>query len=219
MSLQGTNAKPRRILKIAGLAVGTLLAATAIFLIVVIANDRLHQPARPEPAVFIAKAKQYDVHIKRDTFGVPHVIGPRDADVAFGLAFAHSEDDFATLQQVALAARGQLAATEGPKAAVADYLVHLLRVWEPVNAKYDTGLPADVRQILEAYADGVNCYAALHPDQVIRGVLPLTGKDIAAGFVFKTPFFFGLDRALLKLNAPQKKKGTSTAALSLSLSN
>src|SRR5262249_34705640 len=39
------------------------------------------------------------------------------------------------------------------------------------------------------------------------------------GFVFKTPFFFGLDRALLKLNTPQKKKGTSTAALSLSLSN
>jgi acyl-homoserine-lactone acylase len=232
MSLSKANTKPRRVLKIAGLTLGGLIAAMVIFLVAVIVNDRLQQPAPPDPAVFVAKAKLYDVHIKRDTFGVPHVFGPRDADVAFGLAFVHSEDDFATLQQVALAARGQLAAHEGPKGAVADYLVHLLRVWETVNAKYESDLPADVRQVLEAYADGVNYYAALHPDQVMRGALPLTGKDIAAGFVFKTPFFFGLDRALLQLNSPEqgkdKNKGGSKTALlsapsslaaSLSLSN
>ena len=129
--------------------------------------------------------------------------------MAFGLGFAHSEDDFATLQQVALATRGQLAATEGRSAAVTDYLVHLLRVWETVNAKYDTDLPADVRQVLEAYADGVNYYAALHPEKVIRGALPLTGKDVAAGFVFKTPFFYGLDRVLLKLNSPESSDSAS----------
>jgi acyl-homoserine-lactone acylase len=194
------------VLVLAGLIVGALT-----FLIV---SDRLQQPAPPDSASLISKARQYDVRIKRDTFGVPHVFGPRDADVAFGLGFAHSEDDFATLQQVALATRGQLAATEGRKAAVADYLVHLLRVWETVNAKYETDLPSDVRQVLEAYADGVNYYAALHPDKVTRGVLPLTGKDVAAGFVFKTPFFFGLDRVLLKLNSPEH--GNSAASLSLS---
>jgi len=53
---------------------------------------------------------------------VPHVIGARDADVAFGFGFAHSEDDFATIQQVTLAVRGQLAATDGKSAAVTDYL-------------------------------------------------------------------------------------------------
>ena len=50
-----------------------------------------------------------------------------------------------------------------------------------------------MRAVLEAYADGVNYYAALHPDKVERGLLPLTGKDVAAGFVFRTPFFYGLD--------------------------
>jgi len=196
-----------RALKITLLALAVLIVGAVVFLIVA---DRMDQPAPPDTAAVIAKARQYDVRIKRDNFGVPHVMGARDVDVAFGLGFAHSEDDFATLQQVALATRGQLAATEGRKAAVADYLVHLLRVWETVNAKYDTDLPADVRHVLEAYANGVNYYAALHPDKVVRGALPLTGKDVAAGFVFKTPFFYGLDRVLLKLSSPESSNATAS---------
>src|SRR5689334_9983835 len=119
-----------RILKV----VAALLAAVVLALAIVIATDRLAQPAPPDPALLIAKAAKYDVRIRRDTWGVPHILGKTDADTAFGLAFAQCEDDFATLQEVALATRGQLAADEGPKAAVTDYLVHLLRVWETVNA-------------------------------------------------------------------------------------
>jgi acyl-homoserine-lactone acylase len=204
-----------RILKITLLSLAGLLVAAFIFLVVF---DRMNwpQPAPPDWSALTAKAGHYDVHIKRDTFGVPHVIGPTDADVAFGLAYAQSEDDFATLQQVALATRGQLAATEGPKAAVSDYIVHLLRVWATVNAKYESDLPPDVRQVLDAYADGVNYYAALHQDKVIPGAVPFTGKDLAAGFVFKLPFFFGLDGALLKLTNPSPTPNTADAALSLS---
>jgi penicillin amidase/acyl-homoserine-lactone acylase len=197
-----------RYLKIGALALTALLLGTALFLIVA---DRLGQPEPPDPAALIAKARQYDVHIKRDTFGVPHVIGPRDVDVAFGFGFAHAEDDFATIQQVALAVRGQLAATEGPKAAVTDYLVHLFRVWEIVNARYERDLPPDVRQVMEAYADGVNYFAALHPGQTMRGALPLTGRDVAAGFVFKLPFFYGLDKELRKLTEAQSSNNISTS--------
>src|ERR1017187_5125120 len=192
-----------RYLKIGALAFTSLVVGAALFLIVA---DRLGQPAPPDPAALITKAQQYDVHIKRDTFGVPHVIGRKDVDVAFGFGFAHAEDDFATIQQVALTVRGQLAATEGRKAAVTDYLVHLFRVWETVNARYEIDLPPDVRHVMEAYADGVNYFAALHPSQTMRGALPLTGKDVAAGFVFKLPFFYGLEKVLLKLTEPEGGK-------------
>jgi penicillin amidase/acyl-homoserine-lactone acylase len=195
-----------RYLKIGVLAFISLVVGVALFLIV---SDRLGQPAPPDPAALIAKAQQYDVHIKRDTFGVPHVVGRRDVDVAFGFGFAHAEDDFATIQQVALAVRGQLAATEGRKGAVTDYLVQLFRVWETVNARYEIDLPPDVRHVMEAYADGVNYFAALHPRQTMRGALPLTGKDVAAGFVFKLPFFYGLDKVLLKLTEPEGGRGIS----------
>ena len=57
--------------------------------------------------------ERYDVEIRRDDFGVPHIYGKRDADVAFGLAYAHAEDDFATIQETLLTARGQLASLKG----------------------------------------------------------------------------------------------------------
>jgi acyl-homoserine-lactone acylase len=170
----------------------------------VIVADRMAQPPPPDPATLIAKAANYHVHIVRDNFGVPHVFGHTDADVGFGIGFAHSEDDFATIQDVALATRGTLAATEGVGAATTDYLVHLMRVWETVNARYEKDLPPDVRRVVEAYADGVNYYGALHPDKVKPGFLPITGKDVVAGFVFKTPFFYGLDNTLKQITAEPK---------------
>src|SRR5690242_417784 len=151
-----------RFLKIAA----ALLAIIVLALAVVIATDRMAQPPAPDPAPLIAKAAQYDVRIRRDTWGVPHILGKTDADTAFGLGFAQCEDDFATLQEVALATRGQLAADQGAEAAPSDYLVHLFRVWETVNARYERDLPLAARKVAEAYADGVNYYAALHPEQV-----------------------------------------------------
>lgn len=178
------------------LAVLVLLAFVGAVLM-----DRMNQPAPPDPATLIARAKAYHVHIVRDDYGVPHVFGHTDADTAFGLGYAHSEDDFATIQDVALATRGTLAATEGAKAAPGDYLVHAMMVWPAVDARYARDLSVGVRKVLEGYADGVNYYAALHPDAVKPGLLPLTGKDIAAGFVFKTPFFYGFADTLKRLTA------------------
>src|SRR5258707_921776 len=129
-----------------------LVAVVVLALVGIIVADRLAQPAPPDPAALTARAAKYDVRIRRDSWGVPHILGRTDADTAFGLGYAHAEDDFATIQDVALATRGQLAAKIGPKGAVTDYLVHLFRVWENVNARYDTDLPADVRRVAEAYA-------------------------------------------------------------------
>ena len=178
-----------------------VLGLVVIALAAVILTDRMAQPSEPDPATLIARANAYHARIVRDDYGVPHIFGHTDADVAFGLGFAHSEDDYATIQDVALATRGRLAASEGAKAAPGDYLVHAMRVWETLDARYDRDLPADVKRVLEGYADGVNYYAALHPDVVKSGLLPLTGKDIAAGFVFKTPFFYGFADTLKKLTA------------------
>jgi penicillin amidase/acyl-homoserine-lactone acylase len=182
-----------------------LAALVLIGLAAVITQDRLSQPPAPARATLIAQAARYHARIQRDHFGVPHISGPTDPDVAFGLGFAHCEDDFATIQGAALTARGQLASVEGAKAAVTDYLVRLLKVHETVASQYDTALPADDRAVLQAYADAVNYFAALHPDKVEPGLLPMTGRDVAAGFVFRTPFFYGIDHVFGKIMAPAPK--------------
>src|SRR5690606_31309236 len=83
------------------------------------------------------------------------------------------------------------------RAAVSDYLVNLMGIWETVDARYESDLSPEVRKVIEAYADGVNYYVALHPQAAIDGFLPVTGKDIVAGFMFKAPFFYGLDKTLM----------------------
>src|SRR5271170_6428684 len=202
-----------RYLKIGAAA---LVALVLVGLAAVITQDRLSQPAAPPRAALIAQAAHYHARIQRDHFGVPHISGPTDADVAFGLAFAHSEDDFATIQDAALIARGQFASVRGAGGAVPDYLIRLLKVRETVASHYDTDLPADVRAVLSAYADGVNYYAALHPEKVEPGLLPMSGQDVAAGFVFRTPFFYGIDHVFGKIMAPAPK-ASRVAAIGPSL--
>ena len=86
------------------------------------------------------KPKEYDynVEIYRDIWGVPHIYGDTDEDVAFGLAYAHSEDDFETIQTVLIATRGKLASILGKKGAPNDYLINFLKIWDIVNDQYET---------------------------------------------------------------------------------
>jgi acyl-homoserine-lactone acylase len=155
------------------------------------------------------KAKTYDVLVERDKFGVPHISGPRDADVAFGLGYAHSEDDFATIIDAIITTRGIAGETKGAKAAVGDYLIRLFRVWETVNASYDSQITPQSRAIMEAYADGVNLYSAQNPGKVPANLLPITGRDVSAGTNFRSPFFYGLDGILKQINekTPAADKG------------
>ncbi len=165
-------------------------------------------------------AKRHDVRILRDTWGVPHIFGDTDADTAFGLAYAHAEDDFPTIQESLLMGRGLLASEKGKEMAPIDFAVRLFRVWEKLDAQYEKDLSPDTRQLCEAYAEGVNYFAMLHPKEVQRkDVFPMTGKDVVAGFVLKAPLFFGLDGLIKKVmsDTPQpsakgKMAGAASAA-------
>lgn len=173
-----------------------LLLLLALILIGLLAASLWQQRERIDTAELLERAKAYDARIVRDSWGVPHIFGVRDSDVAFGFGYAHAEDDYATIQDVTMAVRGRLAMSKGSSAAPGDYVVSLLNIWPTVQARYERDLPADVRAVMQAYADGVNLYAAQHPDKVVASALPMTGEDVAAGFLFKMPFFYGLDKTL-----------------------
>ena len=154
-------------------------------------------------------AKTYDARIVRDEWGVPHIFGKTDADTAYGLAYAHAEDDFSTLEQVVAMTRGRAGALMGSDGAKIDYVAHLLGARQTAVREYPK-MPADVRAMLDAYATGLNLYAARHPGEVrLSRLFPVNGEDIAAGFVLRTPFFFGLDAVLGKLSADQPPPQTT----------
>lgn len=148
------------------------------------------QPGAPPPA------RTYKAEISRDAFGVPRIHGATDPDVAFGVAWAHAEDDFSTLQDVVAMTRGRYGAIAGQDGAAVDFAYHFLGARKTATDHY-AQLPADVRALLDGYASGLNRYAATHPGEVkLARLFPVNGQDIAAGFALRQPFFFGLDRVL-----------------------
>lgn len=135
----------------------------------------------------------YSAEIIRDRYGVPHITGKTDADAAYGVAIAHAEDDFFTLQDVVAMSRGRYGAIAGAEGAKVDYVYHLIDARGTAEREYPK-LPADTRALFEAYAAGLNQYAAEHPDEVkLANLFPVAGIDVAAGFALRQPFFFGLD--------------------------
>lgn len=185
-----------------GAALSIALGLGLVFSVWVFAPERAHFD--PQPLIDVAT--EYDVRILRDDLGVPHIYGVTDPDVAYGLAYAHSEDDFATIQETLLAARGSLARWKGASAAPLDMLVRWMGAWDAIDRSYETDLSPDVRALVEAYADGVNHYAALHPNEAVPGVVPVSGRDVVAGFATRVPFFYGLQRTIAELFADERAR-------------
>ena len=174
--------------------------AIPIFLIFIISLYLFSNP-RFISTIDIESFEDYDVTIYRDTWGVPHIFGKKDKDTAYGLAFAHAEDDFETIQDMMLFARGKLASVKGRKMASSDYLLQLLKVWEVVETNYDNNLSDETKAILDGYADGLNHYVAQNPNKAFRGIFPVSSKDIVAGFVHRMPLMFGLDDEIRKISS------------------
>ena len=132
------------------------------------------------------------VEIIRDAYGMPHIYAQTDADVYFALGFCMAQDRLFHMDLTRRAARGKLAEILGKDLVSVDRFFRTITAGKSVEGIAAAYTP-ETRHASQAYADGVNYYASLHPREVKRGVVPVTGKDIVAGFVFKLPFFYQTD--------------------------
>ena len=147
----------------------------------------------------ISDAQQYQAKISRDIWGVPHISGKRDADVAFGLAFAHAEDDIKNIAENMYLYRAQMGLKDGSSGAVIDYLIKALKIRERVEEQYQEVLSDDVRSVLEAYATGLNYWMVKNPNNSFKKHFPFTAKDIVAGFAIQNLLFSGVVSSIQSL--------------------
>lgn len=160
-------------------------------------------------AAYIQLGEQYDVVIERDNWGVPHVEGVTDRDAAFGFAYAQAQDNWTLVQDSIAIYRGTQARYQGREAVVLDYLVHWLGIWQDLEARYETDLQPPTRAFLEAFADGINYYGALHPEDINPELLPVTGKDIVAGYMLRHLLFYGFDAVMRELTQDTRQRQVS----------
>ena len=123
-----------------------------------------------------------NVTIYRDSYGVPHIHGITDRDAAYGLAWAHAEDDFKTIQYTFLPAVGKMGLFSGKEGVIMDYLASLLRCRKTAENHY-SDLSDEVLLVIEGYVNGINAYAKSHPEEVlVDNTFPMTVMDYLTGY-------------------------------------
>ncbi len=143
-----------------------------------------------------AQISPTNITIARDSFGIPHVFAKTDAEVAYGIAWAHAEDDFETLQLVVLSGKAKLGTGLGKKGAEGDYVINLLRIRKTVEEQWNT-LSPDFVELIKGYVAGLNAYAKAHPKEVkYKKAFPFDEKEYLTAVVFSISLFCGVDKAL-----------------------
>ena len=86
--------------------------------------------------ILISQINPQDIDIVRDKFGVPHIYAKTDREVAYGLAWAHAEDDFKTIQIGFLAGNNLLSKYIGNKGIGVDFLSQFIGSDKLFEEKY-----------------------------------------------------------------------------------
>lgn len=140
------------------------------------------------------------IQIARDAYGVPHIFGQSDADVVYGLAWAHAEDDFETIQQTLLAGKAMVGRVFGEKGAAVDYFVHLLETREIAAKKYESDFSPEFKSLIRAYLAGINDFALAYPERVLLpAAFPVSEIDIISAYILSLAQMSGADEAVKKI--------------------
>ena len=132
------------------------------------------------------------ITIARDSLGTPHIFAKTDAEVAYGLAWANAEDAFEETQTLVYTSKGYMGRVNGIEGAKADFFVHAIAARKLVNEHYDNDLTPEYKKYLNGFAQGLNAYAAAHPEEVKnRKAFPVTDKDILVSYVTIMSFLTG----------------------------
>ncbi|MCH6234222.1 penicillin acylase family protein [Cognataquiflexum rubidum] len=104
-----------------------------------------------------------NTEIIRDQWGIPHVYGKTDADAVFGMVYAQCEDDFNRVEVNFINAMGRMAEVEGINLLYTDLRMKLYIDEEVVKSEYQNS-PDWLKELMNAWADGINYYLHTHPE-------------------------------------------------------
>ena len=103
------------------------------------------------------KGLESDIHIYRDSQGIPHVKANSAHDAFFGQAFATAQDRLWHMDYDRRAAYGRWAEFAGPSAVDSDKAIRRFQIGPTVRLDYEA-INVDSRAMLDAYAAGVNAF-------------------------------------------------------------
>lgn len=140
------------------------------------------------------------ITIARDAWGVPHIFAPTDPQVAYGLAWAHAEDDFPTIQEPLLAVQGRLSEVKGKNGVLLDAIAFFADVEGAVETQFDSVFSPEYKALLNGYVQGLNAFAAAHPDEIrASGLFPTSERELVKAYIMTMMFISNVHYDLIRI--------------------
>ena len=122
-------------------------------------NDRLAAAVPELGGTLRVSDLESDVHIYRDTLGVPHARAASTHDAFFAQGFVHAQDRLWQMCYDRRRAEGRLAEWLGPRALTLDIYCRRLGLVPAARSDYEA-FDDETRDVLDAYTAGVNAFIA-----------------------------------------------------------
>lgn len=132
-----------------------LLLATVVVMALALWYRQASLPVHE--GTFMVPGLQQPVRIERDTHGVPNIVAATERDATFALGYAHAQDRLWQMEMNRRIAAGRLAEVLGEPALDTDKFLRTIGIARTAQRIYEN-LDAEHRDLLDAYAAGVNAY-------------------------------------------------------------
>ncbi|HEY3136572.1 MAG TPA: penicillin acylase family protein, partial [Blastocatellia bacterium] len=153
-------------------------AFAAVLLTALSLNSNLSRALPGEPAEAGAERLAAQVTIRRDTYGVPHILAKSEEAAAFGFGYAQAEDHCLAIARHLVAARGETAKYLG-QGQEGDFLMKRFDNLEVCKKNFGQLDPL-LQRIYNAYAEGVNRYVSKHRNELPEWIPAFEGVDVLA---------------------------------------
>ncbi|HVL68675.1 MAG TPA: penicillin acylase family protein [Vicinamibacterales bacterium] len=135
--------------------------------------------ARPQPELPSPDTLAQQVTIRRDTYGVPHILAASEEAAAFAFGYAQAEDHAVEIGRRYVRARGEEARYFGTTGIANDAA---MAMFDNVNVSRQAlqRIDPQYRRIISAYAAGVNRYTRSHRADLPAWMPEITAADVLA---------------------------------------
>ncbi len=141
------------------------------------------------------------VSIRRDTYGVPHILAETEEAAAFGMGYAQAEDHCVEIARRFVAARGEEAKHTG-NGIESDFIAKRHRIHEVAKSGFHRLSPL-FQRMMHAYAAGFNRYVEKNRQTLPSWIPTFDGVDVVARSRAEV-FRFAFNRGNV-INAVQRK--------------
>ena len=124
------------------------------------------------------KSLSEQVKIRRDTFGIPHILGETEEAAAFGFGYAQAEDHCVNIASALVSARGENAKYFGD-GVEGDFRLKQFDNYGECQKNFSQ-LDPTLQLIFKAYAAGVNHYIAQHRNELPKWIPVFNEIDVLA---------------------------------------